>query len=74
MHEKNKEICLQNKLFIAWTMIHDNTQGKKKIVDYTSRCKKQNSKMHKQRAQKKKLHSNYFMTNYQLMSLVSVRP
>jgi hypothetical protein len=33
VHEKNKEICVQNKLLIAWTMIHDNTQGKKKIAN-----------------------------------------
>jgi hypothetical protein len=33
VHEKNKEICVQKKLLIAWTMIHDNTQARKKIID-----------------------------------------
>jgi hypothetical protein len=32
VHEKNKEICVQNKLLVTWTMIHDNTQGKKYIA------------------------------------------
>ncbi len=33
MHEKNKEICVQNKLLIVWTMIHDDTREKKKIAN-----------------------------------------
>lgn len=77
MHEKNKEICVQNKLVIVWTMIYDNTQGKKKIADTRATLQDAKNKFLKctnKEHTKKNLHNNHFMTNYQLMSLVSVRP